>query len=109
MSIKPAELHREIETARVRKWLEVPGPHPLGTDISHSSVTLVVASVARQTFVLASLSLAIAQSLSVARGTNRSVVLGHRTADFDVVVTIVSQIFVLFLVLTTLPLTATVL
>jgi len=45
--------------------------------------------------------------LSIAQGTNGAVVLGHRIADLDVV-TIVDPIFVLCLVETTLPLTATV-
>jgi hypothetical protein len=55
------------------------------------SVAFAVASVAGQTFVLASLSLPSAQSLSTAR---------CQIAGFDMLV--------LFLVLTTLPLTATV-
>jgi Mn2+/Fe2+ NRAMP family transporter len=73
------------------------------------SVAFVVASVARKSFILASLSLPVAQSFSIACGTNRAVDLGHRIADFDIVVTIVAWIFVLFLALITLPLTAIVL
>ena len=71
------------------------------------SVTFVVANVARQGFILASLSLSIAQSLSIARGTNGAIVLGHGLADFDIIVTTAAQIFVLLLV--TLPWTVLVL
>jgi tetratricopeptide (TPR) repeat protein len=76
---------------------------------SLGSVAFVVASVSRQTFILAGLSLPIAQSVFVARGTNGALVLRHRIADLDIVVTIVDQIFILFLVLITLPLTSIVL
>jgi hypothetical protein len=72
-----------------------------------SSMAFVVASVARQTFILAGFALSVAQS--IARGTNRAVVLRHGIADFDVFVMIVDLVSALCLVLITLPLTATVL
>jgi len=72
-------------------------------------VAFAIASVARQTFVLPSLSLSVAQSLSIVRGTNGALVLRHRIADFDIVFTRVDHIFAVFLVLITLPLAATVL
>jgi hypothetical protein len=72
-------------------------------------VAFVIASVARQTFILASFSLPIAQSLSMAQSANGAVVLGHWIADFDIIVTIVDHIFLVLFLILTLPLTAAVL
>jgi hypothetical protein len=72
-------------------------------------MAFAVTRVARQSFILARLSLSIAQSVAIPRGPNGAVILGHRIADFDIVVAIIGHLFVLILVLITLPLTATVL
>jgi hypothetical protein len=69
-------------------------------------VTLVVTSIACQTFIFAGLSLPITQSILITRVTI-GVVRGYTIAGFDRPFTILNRIFVLFLVLSTLPLPAT--